>query len=298
MLTARCLPMRHAPSGWPLSPLSAMRRSPICSATNDEASTRRWRICALEAQNAYGLFLIGQRRAAEAEAALRRVIRSTVALPERTPISLNSIGPPVRTRSLRVPMPRPLRYCRRILRYGHALALVRTKDLTCAIEECKESVQVARANARYSTTLALALDSAGPKMPSRGWIRPLQVGLPTHTCWGGHSAWPQTSPLSRHAQACRSLGAPAGQTIGRSRDLSAGYAVQAMPTTNSTSPVEIAASIPSSIGSSTHIAMPASGGNPDSPIRFPGLRYIHQSALFPKVAAIRPGSDKMSASSS
>lgn len=47
------------------------------------------------------------------------------------------------------------------LRYGHALSLVRQKALPEAIREFDEAVRLDPVNARYKTTLAIALDSAG-----------------------------------------------------------------------------------------------------------------------------------------
>nr|WP_281414441.1 tetratricopeptide repeat protein [Rhizobium sp. ARZ01] len=47
------------------------------------------------------------------------------------------------------------------LRYGHALALVRLKAIPDAIRELEAAVQLDGNNARYRTTLAIALDSTG-----------------------------------------------------------------------------------------------------------------------------------------
>jgi len=47
------------------------------------------------------------------------------------------------------------------LRYGHALSLVRQKDLQGAIAELEEAVRLEPKESRYKITLALALDSAG-----------------------------------------------------------------------------------------------------------------------------------------
>jgi len=116
-----------------------------------------------EAQNSYGLFLMGQRRADEAEAALRRAIaldgslagaRSNLAELYRA-TGQNGKSEDIYAEAVRISPDDPM------LRYGHALSLVREKDLAGAIGELEASVQLAPANAQYRTTLAIALDSAG-----------------------------------------------------------------------------------------------------------------------------------------
>jgi predicted CXXCH cytochrome family protein len=115
-----------------------------------------------EAHNAYGLFLVGQRRADEAEAALRRAIsldsligaHANLAELYRT-TGQNEKSESTYAEAVAISPEDPL------LRYGHALALVRAKDLIGAIKELETSVRLAPANAQYRTTLAIALDSAG-----------------------------------------------------------------------------------------------------------------------------------------
>jgi predicted CXXCH cytochrome family protein len=116
-----------------------------------------------EAQNAYGLFLAGQRKADEAEAALRRAISLDPSLAgahanlaelyrargedkksESTYAAAITISPEDA-----------------LLRYGHALSLVRAKNMEGAIQELEVSVGLAPADSRYRTTLAVALDSVG-----------------------------------------------------------------------------------------------------------------------------------------
>ncbi len=48
-----------------------------------------------------------------------------------------------------------------MLRYGHALSLVRMKDMDAAIAELQKSVELEPANVQYRTTWAVALDSVG-----------------------------------------------------------------------------------------------------------------------------------------
>ncbi|RWP63192.1 tetratricopeptide repeat protein [Mesorhizobium sp.] len=116
-----------------------------------------------EAQNAYGLFLMGQRQADAAEAALRRAISldSSLAGAHANLAELyratgqNEKSETTYAEAIAISPEDPL------LRYGHALALVRAQDLAGAIEELERSVRLAPANARYRTTLAIALDSAG-----------------------------------------------------------------------------------------------------------------------------------------
>ena len=47
------------------------------------------------------------------------------------------------------------------LRYGHALSLVREKAMAEAVRELNEAIRLDPGNARYKTTLAIALDSLG-----------------------------------------------------------------------------------------------------------------------------------------
>jgi tetratricopeptide (TPR) repeat protein len=116
-----------------------------------------------EAQNAYGLFLMGQRQADEAEAALRRAISldSSLAGAHANLAELyRATGQSEKSettyaKAIKISPEDPL------LRYGHALSLVRAKNMTGAIEELETSVRLAPADAQYRTTLAIALDSVG-----------------------------------------------------------------------------------------------------------------------------------------
>lgn len=116
-----------------------------------------------EAQNGWGLFLLGQGQAIEAEAALRRAItldRSLGGAQANLAELYRATGQGEKSEktyaeAIRILPEDPM------LRYGHALALVRSKDMNGAIEELEASVRLAPANAQYRTTLAIALDSTG-----------------------------------------------------------------------------------------------------------------------------------------
>lgn len=116
-----------------------------------------------EAQNNYGTFLLAQRRAGDAEKAFHKAIVLDRALAgphinlaelyratgqndksERAYAEAIAISPD-----------------RADLRYGHALSLVRKKAMPQAIRELDEAVRLDPVNARYKTTLAIALDSLG-----------------------------------------------------------------------------------------------------------------------------------------
>nr|WP_246813141.1 tetratricopeptide repeat protein [Rhizobium changzhiense] len=116
-----------------------------------------------EAQNSYGTFLFGQRRAGEAEKAFRQAIVLDPAL----------AGPHINLAELHRAMGQNDKservYAEAIaispdhadLRYGHALSLVREKAMPEAIRELGEAIRLDPVNARYKTTLAIALDSLG-----------------------------------------------------------------------------------------------------------------------------------------
>ncbi|MEP9388855.1 tetratricopeptide repeat protein [Mesorhizobium sp. KR9-304] len=116
-----------------------------------------------EAQNTFGLFLMGQRQTDEAEAALRRAIsldRSLAGAHSNLAELYRATGQNEKSQStyadaIKISPEDPL------LRYGHALSLVRAKDMAGAIDELETSVRLAPTNAQYRTTLAIALDSVG-----------------------------------------------------------------------------------------------------------------------------------------
>jgi predicted CXXCH cytochrome family protein len=116
-----------------------------------------------EAQNAYGLFLMGQRQADNAAVALRRAIsldRSLAGAHANLAELYRATGQNEKSEStyaeaIKISPEDPL------LRYGHALSLVRAKNMTGAIDELEASVRLSPANAQYRTTLAIALDSVG-----------------------------------------------------------------------------------------------------------------------------------------
>ena len=138
-----------------------------------------------EAQNTYGLFLMGQRQTDEAEAALRRAISldSSLAGAHANLAELyratgqNEKSENTYAEAIKISPEDPL------LRYGHALSLVRAKDMTGAIGELEASVRLAPANAQYRTTLGIALTrSAGPTTHSTCSAKPSPTALPTRTC--------------------------------------------------------------------------------------------------------------------
>jgi tetratricopeptide (TPR) repeat protein len=116
-----------------------------------------------EANNNYGMFLMGQRRAQDAEKAFRQAIVLDPSLSgprinlaelfratgqddksERTYAEAVAASPDQAD-----------------LRYGHALSLVRAKAMPAAIREFEEATRLDPGNARYKTTLSIALDSIG-----------------------------------------------------------------------------------------------------------------------------------------
>lgn len=115
-----------------------------------------------EAQNGWGLFLMGQGQAIEAESALRRAIKldSSLGGAQANLAELyretgqNEKSEDTYAEAIRISPEDP------ILRYGHALSLVRANDMKGAIEELEVSVRLAPGNAQYRTTLGIALDSA------------------------------------------------------------------------------------------------------------------------------------------
>ena len=116
-----------------------------------------------EAQNAYGLFLMGQGRADESEAVLRRAIsldNSLAGAHANLAELYRATGQDGKSEdayaeAIEISPDDPM------LRYGHALSLVREKNMAGAIEELEASVRLAPANVQYRTTLGIALDSAG-----------------------------------------------------------------------------------------------------------------------------------------
>ncbi|MBB3398129.1 MULTISPECIES: tetratricopeptide repeat protein [unclassified Rhizobium] len=116
-----------------------------------------------ETQSNYGVFLFGQQRIPEAEAAFRRSISldptlegSRVNLAEfYRAIGRNDKSEQTYAEAISISPERA------DLRYGHGLSLVREKALTDAIAELEEAVRLDAGNSRYQTTLAVALDSVG-----------------------------------------------------------------------------------------------------------------------------------------
>ncbi|TDW36750.1 putative CXXCH cytochrome family protein [Rhizobium azibense] len=116
-----------------------------------------------EAQNNYGTFLFGQRLAGDAEKAFRQAIVLDPAL----------AGPHINLAELYRATGQNDKseraYAEAIaispdhagLRYGHALSLVREKAMPEAMRELDEAIRLDPGNARYKTTLAIALDSLG-----------------------------------------------------------------------------------------------------------------------------------------
>jgi len=116
-----------------------------------------------ETQSNYGVFLFGQQRIPEAEAAFQRAISldptlegSRVNLAEfYRAIGRNDKSEQTYAEAISISPERA------DLRYGHGLSLVREKALTDAIAELEEAVRLDAGNSRYQTTLAVALDSVG-----------------------------------------------------------------------------------------------------------------------------------------
>ncbi|MBW9115483.1 hypothetical protein JNB88_17710 [Rhizobium cauense] len=116
-----------------------------------------------EVQSNYGFFLVGQQRPGDAEAAFQRAISldptlsgSHVNLAEFYRVTgQNDKSVATYAQAIMVSPERA------DLRYGHALSLVRQKDLQGAIAELEEAVRLEPTQSRYKITLAVALDSAG-----------------------------------------------------------------------------------------------------------------------------------------
>lgn len=116
-----------------------------------------------EAQSNYGTFLSGQRRTGEAE----KVFRQAIALDPTLAGPHMNLAELYRTTGQNDKSERA--YAEAILvspnhadlRYGHALSLVREHAMAEAIGELNEAIRLDRSNARYKTTLAIALDSLG-----------------------------------------------------------------------------------------------------------------------------------------
>jgi predicted CXXCH cytochrome family protein len=116
-----------------------------------------------EAQNSYGLFLMGQRRADESEAALRRAVALDSSLggvhanlAELYRVTgQNEKSESTYAEAIKISPDDPL------LRYGHALSLVRSKDMKGAVSELEKAVRLAPGNAQYRSTFAIALDADG-----------------------------------------------------------------------------------------------------------------------------------------
>jgi predicted CXXCH cytochrome family protein len=147
----------------PSSNLFGDERSAFDAAVDDLRAYVQANADVAEAQNNYGSFLSGQQRSDEAEKAFHQAI---VLDPALSGARLNlaelyrATGQNEKSEQA---------YAEAIaispdqanLRYGHALSLVRQKAMTEAIQELEESVRLDPVNARYRTTLAIALDSIG-----------------------------------------------------------------------------------------------------------------------------------------
>ncbi len=116
-----------------------------------------------EVQSTYGLFLLDQRRPAQAEAAFRRAISLDPSFPGAH-VNLaelfrvtgqNDKSEKAYAEAVAISPEEPT------LRYGYGLALVRMKALPGAIQEFQEAARLDPGNSGYRTTLAVALDSIG-----------------------------------------------------------------------------------------------------------------------------------------
>jgi predicted CXXCH cytochrome family protein len=116
-----------------------------------------------EAQSGLGVFMIGQRRIGDAEAAFRR----SIALDPTFAGAHSNLAEFFRTMGRNAESEQA--YATAVAaapnlaepRYGHALALVRVRRLDDAIGELQEAIRLDPGNTRYASTLAIALDSAG-----------------------------------------------------------------------------------------------------------------------------------------
>lgn len=149
--------------GAPVADLLGDQRRTFDTALEDLRAYVATNVDMAEVQNAYGLFLMDQRRADEAEAVLQRAIsldRSLGGAHANLAELYRATGQNMKSEStyaeaIKISPEDPL------LRYGHALSLVRAKDMTGAISELEISVRLAPTNPQYRTTLAIALDSIG-----------------------------------------------------------------------------------------------------------------------------------------
>ncbi|WVT05160.1 multiheme c-type cytochrome [Sinorhizobium chiapasense] len=116
-----------------------------------------------EVQGRYGLFLSGQGRVDEAE----KVLLQAIVLDPTLAGSHVNLAEHYRLAGQNDKSERAYAAAVRSLpdnadlRYGHGLALVRTKVMTEAIEELEAALRLEPSDARYRTTLALALDAVG-----------------------------------------------------------------------------------------------------------------------------------------
>jgi predicted CXXCH cytochrome family protein len=116
-----------------------------------------------EAQSEVGVFMIGQQRISDAEAAFRRSITldpTFAGAHSNLAELLRMIGRNAESeRSYATAVAAAPNLPE--LRYGHALALVRVHRLDDAIGQLQEANRLDPGNTRYTSTLAIALDSAG-----------------------------------------------------------------------------------------------------------------------------------------
>lgn len=116
-----------------------------------------------EAQNRFGMLLSDQRRIDDAEKAFRQAIALDPSL-SATWVNLAEMyrlgGDNIQSATTYAQAIAVLPFDAS-LRYGHALALVRTKAMPNAIREFEIALQLQPANTRYRTTLAIALDAVG-----------------------------------------------------------------------------------------------------------------------------------------
>ncbi|WP_051420126.1 tetratricopeptide repeat protein [Rhizobium sp. IBUN] len=116
-----------------------------------------------EAQNNYGTFLSGQRRIGEAEKAFRQAIAldPTLAGPRINLAELYRVTGQNDQSERAYAEAIAISPDQAELRYGHALSLVREKAMGKAVRELSEAIRLDPRNARYKTTLAIALESLG-----------------------------------------------------------------------------------------------------------------------------------------
>ena len=152
-----------------------------------------------EAQNSYGLFLMGQRQASKAETALRRAIAldSSLAGAHANLAELyratgqNEKSESTYAEAIRISPEDPM------LRYGHALSLIRAKNMTGAAQRAG-SIRAARSSQRPIPDHDWPspwTQSVARKKHSRLWAKLSPTDLPTQPARRCHPIWAQAASV-------------------------------------------------------------------------------------------------------